>query len=129
MTQQEIFQNMTKGELSYTNFKPQDRFEVYSDSSRTVIAKINYNDATGKNIEHEANVEAICSAVNNTYGKGINPEGVEKIYNKALNLAHKISDNIFDADAKGVDAHIYLSDIRQELIDLKEALTAVKLTT
>lgn len=39
--------------------------------------------------EAEANAKAIVKAVNNTYGKGINPEAVEDM-KEALKLAHEV---------------------------------------
>lgn len=86
MTQQEIFQNMTKGELSATyhvGLTPLNvRFKAVH--YKSVIDKHeNYANAHGKSdINTEANAAAIVLAINNTYGKGINPEAVEELVNQ-----------------------------------------------
>ncbi len=95
MMQQEIFQNMTKGEWP--------------------IYKHQWNDS---------DLEAAASAVNNTYGKGINPEGVEnikdalikcqQIFNRlAVNGVYPESQHVLN----GGEGHAFI----------EQALTAAKL--
>jgi hypothetical protein len=70
MTQQEIFQNMTKGEWRY--YAPLMRIDAMHEDGGLIIAE---------NLTHRFDGNAAISAVNNTYGKGINPESAEKIKN------------------------------------------------
>jgi hypothetical protein len=72
MNQQEIFQNMTKGEWKELN-------GFISDSDDNLICQ--FFDRFEDDMELALfNRPAIISAVNNTYGKGINPESVENLY-------------------------------------------------
>lgn len=119
MKQIDIFKNHTKGEWSFADFKPQDRFEIYSDSSRTVIAKINYNDVTGKNIEHEANAELICLMKRETIDKGINPESAEKMKEVLSKLLKKASERW-----RALPANSYEKELLNEA---RGALTAAAL--
>ena len=75
MNQQEIFQNMTKGKL----FRDESGFVSTNSSAEGLLmfADANVNDRDID--EREANTEAIITAVNATYGKGINPKGIEKM--------------------------------------------------
>jgi hypothetical protein len=78
MTQQQIFQNMTKGEWKLEDSGLVSYYSVVTDAD-------NDFDVLSVKKAHikKANIEAITAAVNNTYGKGINPEGVEAT-NKGL---------------------------------------------
>ena len=72
MTQQEIKSKMTKGEWVVDNVD-----DIINNGDGLPNPSIEFS----RNIV--ANGYAICSAINNTYGKGINPEKVEILY-KAL---------------------------------------------
>ena len=87
MNQTEIFQNMTKGK-----WLTQKWVEVKGESCvseitaangvpyGTGVAKVVYEGNQNLNAEViNGTANAIISAVNNTYGKGINPESVEKM--------------------------------------------------
>lgn len=77
MTQQEIRKNMTNGEWS---------IDLVSDSD-VIIKSIRHTTYAVASLVDKQNEDAVASgyaiisAVNNTYGKGINPESVEKSFN------------------------------------------------
>lgn len=120
MTQTEIFQNMTKGEWEvmqpqwtekrYTKGGPFHSIVTYA------IATDRGQHVTEFTKDHKlekyasADANAVALAVNNTYGKGINPESVEKL--KAF-AEYVLTWNSFEDHPIGKKA--------------KEALTAVKL--
>ena len=133
MKQTEIFQNMTKGEW-YLSGSPValNRYKIPFKSVKTskgiggvIIASVMGNTlpptdfpthAERKKLNAEANAAVIVSAVNNTYGKGINPESVEKMRD-ALSFCQSVikSQGMFD-----------LSE-RTAYDKAEEALTAAKL--
>jgi hypothetical protein len=71
MTQQEIFQNMTK--LPWFWHVQGSKLILTGEFAEMKVATMNVE------VDDHTNVKAIESAVNNTYGKGINPESVEKM--------------------------------------------------
>jgi hypothetical protein len=75
MNQQEIKENMTKGEITYVSYA----------NILQIQSSCFYGEPDLLNLEEtpnaEANAEAIVHAINNTYGKGINPESVSEMYN------------------------------------------------
>lgn len=72
--------------------------------------------------------QKIISAVNNTYGKGINPEGVEKMRQVLELEEHYASSAWFEHKGKRFDFSDYESTAENYLSDLREeALTASKL--
>lgn len=81
MKANEIFQNMTKGEWITTqnhvpNTNPKIKCLAPNDVARTIIGELLIHSAGNYHInenEAQTNAEAICNAVNNTYGKGIDP--------------------------------------------------------
>lgn len=82
MTQQEIFQNMTKGELILGK---DCTAQISREKDGMLLNIFRHSHNLGGNDkemlkwrEQEANIEAAVTAVNNTYGKGINPESVER---------------------------------------------------
>ena len=75
MNQQEIKANMTQGEIThvqYANF-----FQIQSNCFYGEPDLLNLEESPNA----EVNAEAIVSAINNTYDKGINPESVPDMYN------------------------------------------------
>jgi hypothetical protein len=117
MTQQEIFQNMTYGQWK----------EVEADSTYSIIKK---DEQFGRIFICEgirgkgygmADALAITSAVNNTYGKGINPESVETLV-KLLEEAGQFIQDVIIAKYAGMKKS---PDLITERI--KEALTAATL--
>lgn len=98
MTAQEIFQNMTKGE-----WKQSKRgFNVMGGNDEPIAKCFTTEEAAG-----------IVSAVNNTYGRGINPESVEKM----KGVLEKLEEMI-----EGRQMHTNWA-----LQKIKEALTSSKL--
>jgi hypothetical protein len=71
MNQQQIFENMIKGEWKPLMAKYKDYNGI--DADVTVLC------TSEDSCIEDYDIHAICSAVNNTYGKGINPESVEKM--------------------------------------------------
>ena len=79
MTQQEIKENMTKG--------------TWVSSNAYCIVEINKGSIDLWDIDEDRNIHdpkanalAITHAINNTYGKGINPESVPEMYNALQTL-------------------------------------------
>ena len=76
----------------------------------------------GDNISNKDNAEAICKAVNNTYGKGIDPEKIDKV----LELLNEIT------EGKGAYSPDNYEHARNTIRDMKllakEALDSIKLT-
>lgn len=99
MTQQEIFQNMTKGEWTGVEF----------DSKRRPVQRAH-------------NKAAAAIAVNATYGKGINPESVEKWQNLLTRMYVAIGDSDNYQNGR-IDTDLVLEFANE----IKEALTAAKL--
>jgi hypothetical protein len=142
MNQQEILNNMTKGnwrisdspvqltkltKIPFKSIKNQSGIggRILANAYGADLSKVNGKDAA------EANAAAIVSAVNNTYGKGINPEGVEKmkIYCDAQEQWNERGQ--FEYEDGLYVKHISKQG-RQEAEELltrlrKEALTAAKL--
>lgn len=82
MTAQEIQQKRSQGE-----WKADDR-KVHSEYW---IAQICHDDMPCANREERANAHAITTAVNNTYGKGLDPEQYMPLRNAAAALYAKFS--------------------------------------
>jgi len=78
MTQQEIKENMTQGTWNFT-----PKYDI-------TINDINQGCDCGHTsiLVSKENTLAITHAINNTYGKGINPESVPDMYN-ALQSIHQ----------------------------------------
>jgi hypothetical protein len=76
MTQQEIFQNMTKGEWRFEGSK------LRSKSNILIATNLTKNDAEG-----------ILLMKRETIDKGINPESVEKIYENLARIIDRIEEN------------------------------------
>jgi hypothetical protein len=93
LTQKEIFDNMTKGEWSL-----QREFIVSLNKRKPLFDSFNLPDSA-----------AIVSAINNTYGKGINPESVE----------------LMQSALQQLKSYFKEQSIGRDLIE--EALTAAKL--
>jgi len=99
MNQTEIFQNMTRREWKLELPNPNHEhdhlaFAVYTGTEREprwVCEVVMYNTLPNDG-KQEPNARAMISAVNNTYGKGINPESVEKM-KAALEAIKRVSDN------------------------------------
>jgi hypothetical protein len=104
MKQQEIFQNMTKGEWATTR---------YNDGQYAITVNgVGYEERYLSDEEDQANGEAICYSVNlfqKLISQGINPEGVEKMYDTL---------NYIDT---------YYGEAMKLSAMIKEALTAAKL--
>jgi hypothetical protein len=119
MTQQEIFQNMTK--LPWFWHVQGSKLILTGEFAEMKVATMNVE------VDDHTNVKAIESAVNNTYGKGINPESVEKM-KQALELCepfmHDLEAENFEEKSAGLQKDEILSNA---FTKLKEALTAAKL--
>lgn len=127
MTQQEIFKNMTKGEWK-GNYTTHAQIQAADPNDKEWIRPVgimggNYHE------EAEANMYGVCSAVNNTYGRGINPESVEKMKVYCELQEQWDAEGVFEYEGEryvdtGLNDHPAL-DLLTKL--RKEALTAVKL--
>ena len=82
MTQQEIKKNMTQGTWNFT-----PKYDI-------TINDINQGCDCGHTsiLVSKENTLAITHAINNTYGKGINPESVSEMYNALKLLAAYFED-------------------------------------
>jgi hypothetical protein len=115
MNQQQIFENMTKGEWQIMNGHPS---EINSTKSRDSFIQCNdlSKDFHGTSETDKANAELICLLKRETIDKRINPEGVEKMKDtlqSALYFMEKLEEH-------GV--------INKDLIEkIEEALTSAKL--
>jgi hypothetical protein len=78
MNQQEIFQNMTKDWSFAVNGEERFPFTINSKSDGRGICFFQEKNRSERD-EVYANGRAVIVMYNNTYGKGINPEGVEKM--------------------------------------------------
>jgi hypothetical protein len=113
MTQQEIFQNMTKGER-WSNDASFVQIENDGDAEELFQ---NIQGQRSSSIERVANAAACAIAVESTWNKGINPEEVVK-------WRYLLQDIVTRCELDG-EIRIALSSIEYEAI--KEALTAAKL--
>lgn len=91
MNQQEIKQNLRRTPFVYAKgfamVECKDGYEVANTKSE------NYT-----KIEDEATALAITHAINNTYGKGINPESVGDMYNALTIVAKDLTElKLYDA--------------------------------
>lgn len=77
-----IKENMTKGEWS---IKKHNSYVIETNEGAEICAT--FGDCTSEE-EDISNRAAIVSAVNNTWGKGINPEKVEEMYDMLDLLLH-----------------------------------------
>jgi hypothetical protein len=117
MTQQEIFQNMTKGEVSllWSNGIPY----ILDGAGRYIATVHSLEDGKENDLrraETNANAEMFVSLWNNVAAKGINPESVEKM-KKAIQFI------VNTAMVEGQHVTISLSDFQM----LEEVLTNSKL--
>lgn len=113
MDQTEIFQNMTKGEWS-----EEPHNASFLTANNIGIARF-YDRMDDDYPNTRANICAVISAVNNTYGKGVNPESVEKMI--------ACLDDIRSKTYSTNDGN-YRSDFTADLFKkIDEALTAAKL--
>src|SRR5262245_4705387 len=68
---------ITPGEWKY--FMDADKFTIISEDNDYLFSSYSIRGDDGSHIEN-ANAEAICTAINSTYKKGLNPEGMEELY-------------------------------------------------
>jgi hypothetical protein len=82
MTQKEIKEKMTTGEWVYTS-KDMTSINYGSIDCWTL-------DSVGNTHNTVANAAAIVSAINNTYGKNINPESVSEMLNTLIIIEKRL---------------------------------------
>jgi len=87
MTQKEIKQNMTQGEWNFTYSSKDNNYQIYNADTVAPIANLDNSGFSPAN----NNVQAICHAVNNTYGIGIDPTKVGEMH-RLLSLVSNILD-------------------------------------
>jgi hypothetical protein len=97
MTQKEIKEKMTHGEWESTNVRNigipgTDCIEISSNKASWWIAYVQNDKYSENSGEHDS--AAIVSAINNTYGKNINPESVSEMYNVLRMLRGRLSDKV-----------------------------------
>lgn len=142
MNQTEIFKNMTKGEWyygdSYKNFgKPSAgqwvQMDLYSQLTpkkhdTTSIGKLSFTAKGYDEFEKcESMMKGICLSVNNTYGKGINPESVSKM-KRALECCKVYMEDLDKENFTDASAGIFQDkDLTNAVLLLQEALTAAAL--
>ena len=93
MNQQEIKENMTQGEwvVSPTNWSDIE-FGVY-DKEKYAFGTFVVGSCNSNFYElGVSNTLAITHAINNTYGKGINPESVSEMYNALTVMAKNLKE-------------------------------------
>ena len=113
MNQTEIFQNMTQSKLSlsFSNSIPY----IMDGAGRYIATVSSLEDGKENDLrraETNANAGALCNSWNNTYGKGINPESVEKMKEILERL---------------LTVHAFTSQFQFLSTEIKEILTISKL--
>lgn len=89
MNQQEIKRNLPR--LPYwVNKRPDIEIQYVKDDTGDTVCTVDTE--CGENCDTSISL-AITHAINNTYGKGINPESVSEMYN-ALQIVHRYLTNI-----------------------------------
>jgi hypothetical protein len=94
------------------------KHEVSRDQDAAYISEqgVQYNIAMFRS---DVTAQQFVDSYNNTYGKGINPESVEKMYAALVMVRERLRSSHTKQGA--AEAH------QQNLLDLEEALTAAKL--
>jgi len=98
MTQQEIKANMTQGTWVVTH---DEHIQADSDIGY-FIADCGFKN-NNKDLSFKYNTLAITHAINNTYGKGINPESVPDMFNALTVMAKNLKELRFYEVAEEIE--------------------------